>query len=245
MLNSFLVLILIFSSVLHADVMNLNELVPTHLEDASPVKKKETILQLSTQFEKENPDDLVFRPDIRYGITDMIQFETLVDLMSGGDENQSGEVRTGILYQLNKSDNSFPVISLNPVIHFPTGKESRGIDPGMKILLTSTLAGSGDSPETQLHLNYEFLPNSARRPREREDETIYAFGISRRLKEKLALVVDFIHQDDIFKDRQETFIETGLHQQIGEKLFLGYGMGKGAGPSTPDWMGVVSLEYVL
>ncbi len=230
-----------------ADVMNLNELVPTHLEDASGVDKHATIIQLTSQFEEEHPDpdDWVYRPDIRYGVTDRIQLETMLDLMSGGDENQSGEIRAGVLYQVNKPENAFPVIALNPVAHLPTGKESRGTDLGMKLILTSTISGSSDHPDTQLHLNYEILHNSSRRPGEREDEGIYALGFSRRLMEKLALIVDFIHQDDIFKDRQETYIETGLHQQLSKQFYLGYGFGKGVGPTTPDWTGILSLEMEI
>ncbi|MES2526743.1 MAG: hypothetical protein V4598_06635 [Bdellovibrionota bacterium] len=234
-------------SVSYADVMNLNENVPTHLEDASPVEEHATIFQLSTQFEEENPDpdDFVFRPDIRYGLTKKIQVEALADFMTGGDENQSGEIRTGVLYQFNDSENAVPIVSLNPVVHLPTGKESRGNDLGIKLILTSTLAGSSDRAVSQLHLNYELLHNSARRPGERKDEGIYAFGISQRIKEKLALIVDFIHQDDIFKDRQETYIESGLHQEIGKKFYLSYALGKGVGPSTPDWTGILSMELEL
>lgn len=236
---------LLFSAVASADVMNLNEFVPTHLEDAPPIKEHSTIFQLSSQFEKEDQDDVTWRPDIRYGLTKKIQLELMTDIITGGEENQSGETKTAVMYMLNESDNAFPVISLNPIAQFPTGKHSRGTDLGMKLLITSTLSGSQEKPESQLHLNYEYLNNAQRRSGERGAEFTFAFGYSRRIRESMALVIDFYHEADTPRDRDEDFLEAGIHLQAGQRLYLSLAAGVDVGPETPHWNSIFAIEYEI
>jgi hypothetical protein len=102
---------LLITSVVRADVMNLNEFVPTHLEDATPVDVGATIYQLTGEFEKASPDTFTWRPDIRYGLNKKIQLEAQGDLMSGGRESRGGEAKAAVQYKLNESDNAFPVIA--------------------------------------------------------------------------------------------------------------------------------------
>lgn len=236
---------LVLTASVSADVMNLNEFVPTHLEDASPIDEKSTIFQMSAQFENEDPDDISFRPDIRYGLTKKIQLEVMADLISGGKEEQSGETKAALLYQVNDSHNAFPVFSVNPIAQFPTGKESRGIDPGCKFILTSTLTGTQEKPETQIHLNFESIHNSARRRGERASENLYALGFSRRIRENMALVIDFYHEADTPKDRDEDFFEAGIHLQAGKRLYLSLGGGFDVGPQDPAWNSILSAEYEI
>lgn len=236
---------LLCSHVAFSDVMNLNEFVPTHLEDASPVDEHSTIFQLSGQFEQEEKDDVTWRPDVRYGLTKKIQLEVMADLISGGDENQSGDTRLGILWQVNESANAVPVLSLNPIATFPTGKDSAGTDLGMKFLLTSTVSGTQKKPDTQIHLNYEYLNNALRKPGERPAEKIFAFGISRRLWENMALIIDYYHEEDTPDDRDENFVESGIHMQTGKRFYFSLGTGVDIGPSVPHWNVISAVEYEI
>lgn len=241
----FLLISLIFPALIRADVMNLNEFVPTHLEDATPVEEHALIFQLSSQFEREDKDDVTWRPDVRYGLTKRIQLEVMADLISGGKENQSGETKTGVMFQLNECENAFPVFTINPIAHFPSGKEARGIDLGAKLLLTSTLSGTKDKPESQIHLNFEYLDNAQRRPGERTAENIFAIGFSRRIRENMALVVDYYHEADTPDERDEDFVETGIHWEAGQRLYLSVGAGVDVGPGTPHWNAITAIEYEI
>ncbi len=245
MRKPFLTIALISTAAVRADVMNLNELVPTHLEDASPVEEHQTIYQFSGQFDKSSPDEITWRPDIRYGLTKKIQLEAAGDITSGGNELRNGETRASVLYQINESDNAVPVISISPWAALPTGKKTAGFDPGIKVILSSTLRGTAEKPDTQVHLNYQIRHNSVRKSGEKADEVLYAGGFSRRLKEKLSLVADIIFQDDEGKDERKDFIEAGLHQELSKGFYIGYGLGKGIGPSSPDWSGILSLEVEI
>lgn len=228
-----------------SDVMNLNEFVPTHLEDASPVEEHATIFQLSGQFEQEEKDDFTLRPDVRYGLTKKIQLEVMADLISGGDEDQSGDTKGGVLWQVNESENAVPVLSLNPVATFPTGKKSQGTDLGMKLLLTSTVAGNQKKPDTQIHLNYEYQHNALRKSGERPAEKIFAFGISRRLWENMALILDYYHEEDTPDNRDENFVESGIHMQTGKRLYFSLGGGFDIGPGDPHWNVISAVEYEI
>lgn len=242
----FLFLVVFMAPVLSiADVMNLNEFVPTHLEDATPVDEHATIFQLSAHFEREDQDDVTWRPDIRYGLTKKIQLEVMADLITGGEENQSGETKAGIMYQLNESDSAFPVFSLNPIAQFPTGKDAEGIDLGMKLILSSTLSGTKEKPDSQLHLNLEHLHNAQRKAGERPAEHILSFGCSQRIREKIALVLDYYHEADTPDDRDEDFVEAGIHLQAGQRLYLSLGAGVDVGPGVPHWNTVSAIEYEI
>ncbi len=220
--------------------MNLNEFVPTHLEDATPVDVHSTIYQVSGKFEKSNPDEITIREDIRYGVNKHLQLEAMVDNLSGGKEVRSGESKFSILYMPYEVENSLPVLGLNPFVAFPTGKISEGIDPGAKIILTSKVTS-----ETQLHLNYQLRHNAGRRAQERAEETLYAFGVTRRLRDNLAIIADIIYQDDNTKSSFKNYVEAGLHQETYKGIYLSYGFGKGFGPNGPDWMGNLSLEVEI
>ncbi len=217
--------------------MNLNEFVPTHLEDASGVKQHQTIYQLSGKFDKSNPDEYTWRPDIRYGVTEKFQIEVMGDMISGGSEVRGGEARASALYQAFESE--YATFAINPFASFPKGKSSDGIDPAIKIILSS------NNPDTQIHLNYQIRHNAGRQSGERADEIVYAAGFSRRFHDKLSWIADIIFQDDEEKDSRNDYVETGLHQEFSQGMYLGYGFGKGINSSSPDWSGILSLEVEI
>ncbi len=243
MKNLCLVLTLIFSQLAYSDVMNLNEFAPTQLEDATTIDEHSSVFQLSGQYEKDRQDSVTWRPVIRYAPVKRTQIEVISDVISGGDEKQSGKVRANFMYLLNESDNAFPMIAINPMVHFPTGKESEGTDIGTKIILTSMLKGSMDRPETQLHLNYQFTHNASRQEGERADMSAYTFGLSRRVRDNMALIIDCIHQEDFEREKTDTYLETGINMKVGQRLILGFAVGAGLGPDTPEWMSVLSSQY--
>ncbi|MFL5783654.1 MAG: hypothetical protein ACJ76H_03520 [Bacteriovoracaceae bacterium] len=236
---------LAISSWARADVMNLNEFVPTHLEDATPVQEKVVNTQLGGAFEKDHQDQLTYRPDIRYGYDKRTQLEFQSTMKSGGDELRSGQTTAAAQYDVNESDNAFPVIAINPFVSFPTGKHSEGLDYGGKLILTSTLKGTTSRPETQIHVNYQLRHNASRRSGERAEEATYGLGLSRRLMDNLALVVDFMHFDEALTGQGKDYAEAGLHQQVHKGVYLSYGFGKGTSPGSPEWTGIFSFEVEI
>jgi hypothetical protein len=235
----------ILSGRVSADVMNLNEFTPTHIEDASTVEPNKLFLQLAGRIEKIETDEITYRPILRYGATDRLQIEAGVEANTGGDEVRSGESVTAIQYELNNPKDPAPMFGISPFIAWPTGKFSEGIDPGAKFLMTSTLKGKHDNPEAEIHANVQIRHNSSRQAGERSDEISYGIGYSRRLKDKLALVLDVIHLDDEEKNSSRQYAEAGFHQELTKYIYLSYGFSKDFSADPTDWAGLLGLEIEL
>lgn len=56
-----LIAFFLVSGTVFAGGMNLNELTPTMLEDATPVDEKAHVLLLSTTFDKTDQDEVLFQ----------------------------------------------------------------------------------------------------------------------------------------------------------------------------------------
>lgn len=211
--------------------MNLNEYMPTRLQDATPIDAKSMDLQMSSNFNKASPQDhMIYRPDIRYGVTKKLQLEMESTFLSGGEEKDHGETMLGGLYQVNESDDLFPMLALNPLVTFPTGKKSGHFDFSQEFVLTSTLNGTSKDPRTQLHVNVTWGRQSE----------LYIFGVSQLLHERAALVVDILHVEE--DGEESNAFETGVHLGLGEEYYLSLGGGLGFGGKSQNWSGLVALE---
>lgn len=228
-----------------SSVMNLNELTPTMLEDATPVDEKSHVLLLSTAFDKTDQDEILFRPNYRYGANDRLQLEAQMDFESGGDEKSNGQGRLAALYELNKEEKYVPVIAINPMLLFPTGKSDSGLDTQIKFIASSTLAGSANSPDFQLHLNYSWFQNAQQKPDERRNYSEYAFGLSRKTSDSRALVADIIRMELLEANEEWNLAEAGIRQEVIRNSFLGFGMAAGFGDESPSWRAILSFETEL
>ncbi|WP_408096176.1 hypothetical protein ACJVC5_14145 [Peredibacter sp. HCB2-198] len=226
----------------HADVMNLNNDMPTHLEDATPIDEHSFDIQYSAVLEKKDPDVLRHRPNLRYGATEDLQLEGEATIFSGGNEKDSGQTDLGILYRLNHSENYFPEISLSPVAIFPTGKGMDSMLYSIRVNLTTTLEGNSKVPITQLHFNYQLEHNSSASSGERTDRSIYTFGFGRLIFNETALICDALFESEREKSDYTYLLETGLHHHLGKKYFIGLSIGVGLGASDVDGQGLLAFE---
>lgn len=217
--------------------MNLNEYMPTRLEDASPIDAKTYDMQFSYETERssENEENTI-RPNLRYGLTRDLQLDALATLNSGGEERGSGEVQVGGLYRLNHSRTFFPEIAINPMIVLPTGKYRKQVEYCTKLNFTSTLQGSTNIPLLQMHFNLGWATQG------RQDDMLYVFGVSKHVFKNTAWVIDILHDEDKEKDSETNMIETGLHLSLGKEYYLGLGGGKGLDRRSPSWTGLLALE---
>ncbi|HXH74743.1 MAG TPA: hypothetical protein VNJ08_07240 [Bacteriovoracaceae bacterium] len=242
-MKKILLLVIIYSQYSFADVMNLNEFMPTRLEDASPMKEKTTSFQYSSFFEEHGPEDRhVHRPNLRYGVTEQLQLDAMATLFSGVDEEQSGEIDIGGLYQISRSNNWVPIFAINPLFTFPTGKGSKGEDFQYKIIMSSTIKGTPDAPVTQVHLNVNHSYNDERKFQERLHQLAYAIGFAHRLSPNTALIADIIREEETTKNETTDVLEIGIHQSLGGGFQTGIGIGAGLSKESPSWTGVLGLE---
>jgi hypothetical protein len=234
---------LLLSSLAHADIMNLNEFMPTRLQDATPIDQGSIDIQMSAELSQEGAiTQTVFRPNFRAGVTDRFQFEVYGTQFSGGEESESGEIAIGGLYQINESDTMVPMFAWNPMIVVPTGKASDGIDLNNEIVLTSTLRGTARQPKTQFHLNLDWIHDSQNKTDHRANRGFYGFGVSQLLGERMALVVDLIREEESEEGNESNNLEAGIHQDLGKEFYLSLGASAGFGGTSASWTALLAIE---
>ena len=239
----FLFLILIsYQTLSYADLMNLNDYMPTRLEDASPIDKDSWDIQQSIQLEKNNEDVVTHRTSIRYGVNEHLQFEAQGTHLSGDDERGSGETLINALYQFNRSENYLPEVSFGTNFILPTGKSNEGLDYAVKTNFTTTLSGTSDNPIMQIHLNVQIQHNQKPHASDRIDQGFYALGISRLIGKYSSIVADLLYEEKSDKKSEHLILEVGLHQHLGKEYYLGLGVGRGYERYHPVTTGILALE---
>lgn len=237
----FLLLILCGSAV--ADVMNLNEFMPTRLEDATVIDETTWDVQWSTVYEEDHPDDLVINwPNLRYGAARQLQLDLQGTMYSGGEEKNSGDISLGAQYQFNESSTLTPMIAINPVFTFPTGKGSRGEDFEYKVIVTEDIIGTSENPIVQFHLNFRHSYNDRPDDNERTNRFMYTIGMSNKLYEQTALIIDIVLEEEIKNHKTSNKLEMGVHHDLGGKFQLGTALAAGFGQDSPSWAANVGIE---
>lgn len=230
------------SSVL-ADVMNLNDFMPTHLEDATPLEVFSFDSQTTTGFIKNSDaDEVIFRQNFRYGLSEVVQLETFGDLYSGGDERDSGQITTGGLVRLNEESSSVPSFALSPMFILPTGKYAEAVTYDSKFIMTKTVKGSPGTPEVQIHLNLEWAHNPAAAVFERMNHYMAVLGFSYKYADQQAFVFDIFREEESIKGKEINLAEFGIHQELGSNYFIALGIGLGMGDESQDWQSLFSFE---
>lgn len=235
------IFLLLSSEVILADVMNLNNFMPTQLEDAAPIDAHSMDVQYSVALEKMGKDIVLHRPNVRYGMNQHLQLEAQATVDSGGSEFHSGESEFNLLYRVNQSSSMLPEVSLSPLAIFPSGKGMSGVDYGVRINFSSLLMGTSKRPLTQLHFNFQIVHNNEARQYEVLDRYLYALGASHRLADETALVLDVMSNEDP-QGKKSYLVELGWHQGLGKEFYLGVSASAGLGASEIKQMGIIALE---
>lgn len=224
----------LFTTSVMADVMNLNEFMPTRLEDASPTDEGRAEFQLSSEFEEKRQDELTLRANARYGYSDRLQLEGLVNTLSGGEEKHSGDSQIGGQYLINRAEKYIPEFAISPSLVLPTGKDSRGLKGHVRMNVSSTLVGSSTTPTTQIHFNVDL-----------GHDRLYVIGLSHRYSDSGSLIIDLYREEEVSIEEESNIFEVGTEYDLGSHWYAGVGGGIGSGGQSPSWEGIFSLEKQL
>jgi hypothetical protein len=230
-----IILVSLLMPAAYADVMNLNEFMPTRLEDSKVIKEKTMEVQLSSDFQKMDQDETIFRENVRYGVSEKLQMEMLSNHISGGGEEGSGEILLGGQYDI------IDQVGISPMIVFPTGKKEEGIDTHLKINQSSTILGSTNTPMLQFHVNVDWAHNNRRNSGERPDHYFYAAGFSYLFSDSGSVILDIHREEDQQKDMEINMLEFGTQYDIGYHYLVGLGTGVGIGDESPEWSGIFTI----
>lgn len=224
-----LLIVVLFLLVLantKASVMNLNEHMPTRLEDASVIDTGQVQVQASARWEDDDKR-FHYRPDLRWGPVKRVQTELMLDQYSGPKkkEKTSGQSSANIQWNFNDQDNIIPAMALTSEFKFPTGKQTDGIDPSLRLNLTSTIAGTLSDPVSQVHLNYRWQHNSSRRSGEDKVGKLLVAGYTQRLGINSALIADFAHEKDVLNGVTTNEVELGWLHEAAREFQVGISAG--------------------
>lgn len=218
-----------------ADHLNLEEGLPTEVEDAYPIPYKGIELQGVTKYERINgKDSFVIEPRIEYGIAPNTQATISVPFQFGSAEDDSiGNAGVEFLHNFNAESLKTPAFAIAVGADLPTGADSAGVDPKVKLIMTKTL-GTGANLD-RLHLNVGYTYNSSKQTGERSNRFKAIAGYSRRLGSSTILVTDFAYEQEEEKNDDTYVLELGIRQQATPLTVWSVGAGVGLSNDSPDF----------
>lgn len=227
-----------------ADTSNLESGQPAEVSDADPVETGQKQVQLTSRFDRERGGDnhVLVEPQFQWGFAQRWQATLSVRGIGGSaDRTGSGDARAQLMRKLNDESGLLPATALQLQLDLPSGRDTRGVDPTVRLIATKTL---GNQPKThQLHVNAAWTRNNSPMPGERRERAQLIIGYSTALTERTTPVADLVREQERERGQMASIAEIGLRQDLGSKttLSLGAGAGRG-GDSAPRWRAVAAVE---
>ena len=146
-----------------ADHNNLDEGLPTQLDDAYPIEYCGREVQTALSYERtaEGKDLFMVEPRLELGFAPNWQATLHVPFEFGsGAAEGIGAVGAEALYNFNTQGIWLPAFAVSGRADFPTGPATHGVDTTAKFILTKSLGRT--SFFNQLHLNIAWMTTTMR-----------------------------------------------------------------------------------
>lgn len=219
-----------------ADHTNLEEGLPTEVEDAYPIPYGGLELQTLLRYDRFDGNEGSFRiePRLEYGFAPNWQTRLTLPLNLGSAEDDDfGDIGVEVFYNFNAESLSLPAFAVSLSADFPTGNDSQGVDPTLKFIATKTLgAGTGFD---RLHLNLAYSLNDRPLDGERDDSWQAILGYSRRLSPETIFVADVVAEQEKDEGEEMYLLEAGIRHQVNPLTVLSIGGGAGLAEDSPDF----------
>ena len=219
-----------------SDHLNLEEGLPIEVEDAYPIPYKGLEFQGRFTYERNHGDDFLgLESRFEYGFAPNWQGRITIPVQFGGSDVSDGlgDVGLEVFYNFNAESLNVPAFALSVSGHFPTSRESKGVDPEIKFIMTKTL-GKGANLD-RLHLNLAYTRNTDASSNERQDLFQGILGYSRRLGSETLLVTDFVYEQEEEKNTDAYLLELGIRHQVNPLTVFTVGAGAGLTGNSPDF----------
>jgi hypothetical protein len=229
-------------------LVNLDEDLPTALEDAIPTKPHEINGQGALRYEgavKARTERVTLSPELQAGLAPGWQVNLSAPFVLGATREEAGSrnLRLRALYQVLSESGAWPALAVSTRAELPTGLQSNGVDTRVKVLATKTIG----PPSTldRVHLNAAWLHNAGRQPGEREHYYSLVAGYTRVMGSKSLLVVDYVREQEQERGLTADLLEVGVRRLLGQHLVVGGGVGVGLDGNSPPLWCSIALQYGL
>jgi hypothetical protein len=228
--------------VLGADHLNLEEGVPLEIEDAYPVGYRGREFQAAVRYEHtdDSEERLVLDPRIEFGFAPNWQGKVSLPFYLGSaDRTDSGNIGLEAFYNFNTEGLTLPAFAISARADLPTGHHSAGLDTTLKGILTKSVTQTGLD---RLHLNFAWKHNAGSSAGQRDNLYRVIIGYSRRLDADMIVVVDFIREQAIERNREANIVEAGVRRQLTPLSLIAAGLGAGVGDESPAFRATFGLQ---
>ncbi len=226
-----------------ADHLNLEEGLPTEVEDAYPIPYKGLEIQSVFQYDRNGEtDQLLIEPRVEYGIAPNTQVRLSVPFSVGDAGNDIQDVGLEVFYNFNAESLTLPAFAISVSADFPSGPGSAGVDPTVRLLATKTI---GNANLDRLHLNLGYTRNFESDATERDNQFTAILGYSRRLNSDTMLVSDFVFEQEDEEDEEIYLLELGIRHQLNPQTVFSVGAGAGLTPDSPDVRVTLGIQREL
>ena len=231
-----------------ADHKNLEEGLPTDLEDAYPIEYQSREVQGQFRYERQRnrrgKNLFTLDPRLEYGFVRNGQLTISAPFLIGSaDRTGGGDLTLTGLYNFNTESLSTPAFAISARTEFPTGYDTAGVGTELKFIATKSL-GAGTHLD-RLHLNVSWLHNTGPQSGQRSDRYRAILGYSRRLGPDTIIVTDFERLQELDKGRNDNIVEAGIRRQLTPRNVLSVGAGVGIGSDSPDYRITVGFQRTL
>lgn len=229
-------------SILAADHLNLEEGLPTALEDAYPIHYRGREIQTHLSYEQtdDGKDRVTLQPQVEFGFAPNAQAKIFAPFYLGdADKKNSGNVGIEVLYNFNTEGIYLPAFALAARADFPTGREADGIDTVLKALMTKSISRMGLD---RIHLNAAWRRNAGADPMEREHRYLLVTGYSRRVGPDTVMIADYVREQEAMKNKTSDVLEIGVRHQLTPLTVLSAGAGAGISKDSPEYRFILGFQ---
>lgn len=233
-------------SAFASDHTNLEENLPTELEDAYPIKFLSREIQGVIRYAEEDggASRWLYQPVVEIGILPNTQLNVSGTVYSGNaDRKGSGDVSAGLLYNFNTESALIPATALAVKADFPTGKGSNGVDVTTKLIM-SKMPFARTTLLHRVHLNLIWKHNSGRdREKERSGMLKGIVGFSMRAGKDMSVIIDYVREQKVDKDQDSNLLEAGVRRQLTPFTLVTAGAGAGIGDDSEDYRVTLGFQH--
>jgi hypothetical protein len=234
----------VFTASAQTDHVNLEEGLPTELEDAYPTAYRNREVQFFTRYERtrDGKDRVTFQPTLEFGVFRNAELKFTAPFFAGSaDKTGSGDIQAELLYNFNTESRKLPAFAVVGRVTAPSGRRSAGVDTAVKFIATKSISNRLD----RLHLNLELERNGGARFDERNTLYRAIFGYSGRIGADTLFVADFVRKQERMRGENSNIVEAGFRRQINPLTIITFGAGVGIGEQSPKFRFTIGIQRTI